>query len=175
MAKTKRTRTDDNIEVDLKERDWVKVLEVPVPADLVWLARINMLCPVQFERTDLQFLIYTLRMLDDTAGNSRTRAAYSRIADAMMNALHGSTSNTRTTASSSASPPNDKLTALKAMKADMREMMKDPETVPLCLQYKAAINALLAQARARRRPKRRTQTDGDSKKKKRVAGNRFLN
>jgi hypothetical protein len=85
MAKTKRSRSDDVVVVDLKELEWAEVLEVPVPSDLVWLAGINMLHPVQFNRMHLGLLIYAIR--EHAVKRPRERRTLERIAGKMERAM----------------------------------------------------------------------------------------
>lgn len=138
MIKAKKSRSDF-VTVNLKEHEWVKVLEASVPQDLIWLGEINMLHPVQFDRAELGLLIYCVREHAATFKRPRERAALERIADKLAEAM-------RTPPTHPASPkrlPNNKETALKVMRQDLQGWQNTPiADDPVFKQYKKAIEGL---------------------------------
>ena len=142
MARKKPTcmRSGDVV-VDLKERDWVKVLEIPVPSDLLWLAGINMLHPVQFDRINLGLLIYCMRKHVVKVKRPRERGTLERIAEKMERAMRIPPSSQPAHQAMSEHVPNDKQTALKAMRRDLRGWKKNrPPDDPLLKTYLGVLN-----------------------------------
>ena len=125
--------------MDLKELEWVKVLEVTVPQDLVWLAEANMTHPVQFERTDLGLLIYCIREHARTVKHPRERSPLERIADKMETAMQKPAAHP----APSKQLPNNKQTALKVMRQDLQDWQDTPTAdEPVYKQYKKAVEDL---------------------------------
>lgn len=120
----KRGQSHDIVVVDLKEREWVKVLEVPVPRDLIWLGGIKMLHPVQFDRNDLGLLVLYMRMHAGEIKQSRDKRQYERLADKMAEAMSSRPLKTRTGRPRSEFVPNDKETVLREMGKDILEWEK---------------------------------------------------
>lgn len=120
----KRGPSHDIVVVDLKEREWVKVLEVPVPHDLIWLGGIKMLHPVQFDRNELGLLVFYIREHARTVKTSREKRLYERLSDKMAEAMSSPPLNTRTSCSRSQFVPNDKQVVFKEMGKDLLEWEK---------------------------------------------------
>jgi hypothetical protein len=142
MIKTKQPHSGEVV-VDLKELEWVKVLEVTVPSDLVWLALINMAHPVQFDRLDLGLLIYCIREHAVTVKRTRERAMLERIADKMEKAVRMPPSSPRARPTASKQVPNNRQTALKVMRQFLQEQQNTPTADdPVFTEYKKAVEGL---------------------------------
>jgi hypothetical protein len=149
MSKAKLIPCHDIVVVDLKEREWVKVIEIPLPADLFWLARIGMLQPVKFEREELGLLVYTLREHAETVRQRKDRLLIERIADKMAEAMQTPATGRRTKLATNSTVPNDKPSALRAMRQDLRLFKKqnphDPMVALLEKQFRNIPKKSLAQ------------------------------
>jgi hypothetical protein len=150
MPKTKQTNSGEVV-VDLKELEWVKILEITVPSDLVWLARIKMLHPVQFNRVDLTLLINCVRANAAAVTRSRERCVLERIADKLEKAMRLPPPRPTRHLAASKHVRNDKQTALKAMQQDLRNLRKTtPADDPVLTQLQDAVNALTKSLKGRR-------------------------
>ncbi len=130
---------------DLKEPEWERVLEVRVPSALVWLARINTLHPVQFERPDLKLLIKCMRAHALTIERPRDSKSLENIAAKLAKALQRRPE-PPPHQTGIKQEPNDKQTALKAMQQDLKEWQKTAtDRNPLLDQYREAVDRLLAE------------------------------
>lgn len=156
----KRGRPRDIVVVDLEEREWVKVLEVPVPRDLIWLAVIKMLHPVQFDRNELGMLVFQIREHVRKVRQPREKRLFDRLADKMADAMSSCSSKAETRRTSSEFVPNDKRVALRTMRRDLREWEKDSGADdPALAEYQAVMESF------------RTQLLGPTRKRTGKAGN----
>lgn len=122
----KRAKSRDIVIVDLQELEWVKVLEVPVPPDLVWLALIKMLHSVQFDRNELGLLVFSIRQYAETIKQPREQKVFERIADKMEEAMSSHPPSIKGRSKAAQRVPNDKKVALRAMRRELREWEKNP-------------------------------------------------
>ena len=113
MSKKKeRIRRGSVVVVDLKEIEWIKVLEISVPSFLIWIAYINMLHPVQIDRHELGILIHYVREHAGTVTAPRERRALERIANKMAKALSAPATRARLR-SDSRYVPNNRQSAIR--------------------------------------------------------------
>jgi hypothetical protein len=117
MIKKKQSRS--RVVVDLKELEWEKVFEDPVPTELGWLGLIQALRPVQFDRSDLELLIYCIRENAVAVKPPRERASLEKIANKMARAM-------RLPPTGANQVPNNKQTVLKKMRQDLRKWNRKP-------------------------------------------------
>ena len=136
MAKLKQSGSQDIVAVELTEREWDKVLEVPAPSDLYWLARISMIEPVLFDRQDLGLLVLYLRTEADTSKAPTKRRLLEQIADKMAKIMQAPRSSARKHSLVSQNPPNNKQTAVKLMRQDLRNWKKDLPTADVAMRTK---------------------------------------
>jgi hypothetical protein len=98
------------IVLDLKEIEWVKVLEVPVP--LVWLAAINMLRPVEFDPIELHTLALGVWAHMDDVKKPSEHLIYSRILEKIYTAIETHKPKVPRRPAKPTFAPNNKQTAL---------------------------------------------------------------
>ena len=123
MAAKRHARKHSIIVLDLKEREWVRVLEVPVPEDLLWLAGIDMLHPVQFAPQDLRSLTMYVWAHSTSVKKPYERKVFNRLLDKMYTALEPHAGEPRCSTQPSSSQ-NNKRTALAKLRRWLPESEK---------------------------------------------------
>lgn len=138
------------VTVDLKELEWVKVLEITVPPDLVWLGLIHMLRPVQSSRADLTSLIGCIREQAASVKRPRERGTLLGIANKMEHAMQQPPSTAIGRQATSEAVPNNKHTVFKTMRQDLRQWRKQPASDnPFNADYIRFIKGVIDQPRGR--------------------------
>ncbi len=125
QKRTNSMRSGDVV-VDLKELEWVKVLEIAVSQDLVWPGLIHMLRQVKLDRMDLELLINCIREHAATVKRPGERGTLNRIAAKMEKAMQQPPSAAPGRRGTSEAVPNNKQTVFKTMRQDLGQWRKHP-------------------------------------------------
>ena len=155
MTKAKKSKLSEVI-VNLKELEWAKVLEIPVPAELIWISFIDMRIPVIFPKEDLGVLILVIRLRAPTVKAASERRLLERISDKMETAMRSLPAKSTQVQNTSKRGPNDKQTVLKMLRNNYTDWIANPTVAdPQYNEQMKVIKVLLDQEQSRLKESRR--------------------